>query len=189
MFRSRLEQNLVYAQEAIDYVSNRVVSINKKGDNKHPDFVSQYEKLCKLRMCEYNLKVDLGLNYTEVSDDFILKHAVNIEKAGIGNCGEQTYLAYAYLVNRGVKNIDIVVLDNHAFIVIDRNQSAQGYDEKKVETWGEDAVVCDPHQEQYFNASFFPCRQYLDLHQQTSSKYKFFTGKPSLVAMQPQAKL
>lgn len=65
------------------------------------------------------------------------------EKAGCGNCMEQSAVAFAYLLRLGVRPLDWMEVTNgdHAFVVIGREPDSAANDPK---SWGKDAAVCDP---------------------------------------------
>lgn len=69
--------------------------------------------------------------------------AMDTEKVGCGNCGEQSAVAFVYLKQRGYRPLDWMCISNgdHAFVVIGR---ASGSKESQPASWGEAAVVCDP---------------------------------------------
>ncbi|MFI5120122.1 MAG: hypothetical protein ACHQM4_06895 [Thermoanaerobaculia bacterium] len=86
-----------------------------------------------------------GAFYMLVSD--IRTIADDALSRGCGNCGEQAAIAFMMLVDKRVEPIDYVFCagegDDHAFVVIGRRE---GSDVRKysAQTWGPDAVVCDP---------------------------------------------
>jgi hypothetical protein len=78
-----------------------------------------------------------------------------VEKSGLGNCGEQSCVAFKYLITRGAPGLAIVNWEggNHTFVVIGMDPNVP-----KVSTgtltiapvWGPDAVVCDPWYHEWF---------------------------------------
>lgn len=86
--------------------------------------------------------------------EFTASNAVTL---GCGNCEEQAMLAFIYLRDKGIYPLDILHKPNfllkfggHAFVVIGRNEDSSS----NTATWGESAVVVDPHgEEKAFPAS------------------------------------
>ncbi len=89
------------------------------------------KELARLPEDEQNYK-----NYLQISANWA-------KFFGCGNCGEQSALAFVYLRDKGVRPLDWYQVDDfkHAFVIVGR---AKGSDPLKWETWGWDAVMCDP---------------------------------------------
>jgi hypothetical protein len=87
----------------------------------------------------------------------IRKIADNAVMTRCGNCGENAAIAFILCVDKGVEPLDYMELaaeeDDHAFLVIGRREGSQAlhYD---ANTWGPDAVVCDP----WMNKAY-PCSE------------------------------
>lgn len=77
----------------------------------------------------------------------VAEHASGMKS---GNCGEQTALAFIYLLKHNVLPLDFCKVKNgdHAFVVIGRSKEGNPNDLK---TWG-NAVICDPFNNQAFIA-------------------------------------
>jgi hypothetical protein len=56
----------------------------------------------------------------ESTMDYWKRVARNASNACAGNCQEHAAVAFVYLMNRGVKPIEIVSVPNHAFVVVGR---------------------------------------------------------------------
>lgn len=74
---------------------------------------------------------------------YLEKSAEAAELYGCGNCGEQSAIAFVYLRQQKTFPLDWMEVDDfkHAFVIIGR---ARGSDIKNFNTWGGDAVICDP---------------------------------------------
>jgi hypothetical protein len=90
-----------------------------------------------------------------------------VELSGLGNCGEQSYVAFKYLVTKGAPGLAIVDWDemarwkgegkvptgNHTFVVIGMDPTVPEVTEGSLmipPAWGENAVVCDPWYHEWF---------------------------------------
>jgi hypothetical protein len=92
-----------------------------------------------------------------------------VEQSGVGNCGEQSYVAFKYLVTKGAPGLAIVDWDemarwkgkgddkvptgNHTFVVIGMDPTVPEVTEASLlipPVWGENAVVCDPWYHEWF---------------------------------------
>ena len=84
-----------------------------------------------------------------------------VELSGLGNCGEQSRVAFKYLVTKGAPGLAIVnwgkisrlsnqenaLSGNHTFVVIGMDPNVPNVTEASLvfpPKWGENAVVCDP---------------------------------------------
>jgi hypothetical protein len=110
-----------------------------------------------------NSKIDYsGLGLTP--EERAIMVGAEIEHSGLGNCGEQSRVAFKYLITRGAGGLAIVdwgkivgradgASGNHTFVVI-------GMDPMTPETslatlaappqWGTHAVICDPWYHEWF---------------------------------------
>jgi len=71
---------------------------------------------------------------------------IKAEKASswkCGNCQEQAAVAFIYLLDHRVHPLDYYMFSDqsHAFVVIGRREDS---DSTKPESWGSEAVICDP---------------------------------------------
>ena len=87
----------------------------------------------------------------------IKKEVFGAKKYSSGNCGEYGSLALNYLRKQGVDNAETYSIgeDDHCFAVIGR---AEGSNPSKPETWGPDAVVCDPWSDKVYPAIEIPSK-------------------------------
>ncbi len=81
-----------------------------------------------------------------------------IKKSKLGNCGEQSCLAFKYLITRGAPGLGIIewVSGNHTFVVLGMQASVAKESSGSFATapeWGPDAVVCDPWYHEWFAVS------------------------------------
>lgn len=78
-----------------------------------------------------------------------------VEQNKVGNCGEQSYVAFKYLVTKQAPGLEIVDIEggNHVFVAIGMEATTP---EKSTGTfiippkWGPAAVVCDPWRHEWF---------------------------------------
>ena len=84
-----------------------------------------------------------------------LRVAGHIEHTGLGNCGEQSFVAFKYLLATGATGVAIVnwMSCNHMFVVVgmeaDYGESKASLDQPPA--WGAHAVVCDPWFHEWFS--------------------------------------
>lgn len=73
-----------------------------------------------------------------------------LEGSGCGNCGEQAFAAFVYLMDHGCRSIELMkAADDHQFVVLGRDPRTPVADPS---TWGP-AVVCDPWKGQVYLAA------------------------------------
>jgi hypothetical protein len=65
------------------------------------------------------------------------------EEKGCGNCGEQSAMAFVYLLDRHILPLDWMGLESgkHNYVVVGRSRYSNPDDPRG---WGPEAVVCDP---------------------------------------------
>jgi len=126
------------AQEAISYVRSKMTV---GASNKIPDVLGSLgmSLLCvpAERSVTRDSQSDRMLPYLRVI-------AGAAENVGCGNCGEQSATAFVFLLDKGIRPIDWMALQDpgdHAFVVIGRLATSDATDPN---TWGNLAVVCDP---------------------------------------------
>jgi hypothetical protein len=81
-----------------------------------------------------------------------------VKKSKLGNCGEQSCLAFKYLITRGAPGLGIIewVSGNHTFVVLGMQASVAKESSgsfARAPDWGPDAVVCDPWYHEWFAVS------------------------------------
>ncbi len=79
-----------------------------------------------------------------------------IQKTKLGNCGEQSAVAFKYLITRGAPGLAIVDWrgGNHTFVVIGMDPGVPDISKATLmipPTWGKAAVVCDPWYHEWFS--------------------------------------
>lgn len=131
------ERNLLVAQDAVKYVRSKITigASNKPGD--------VLRSLGGSLLCVPAIR-SVDLPDQDTSDlKFIRAVAAKAEHVGCGNCGENASLAFVYLLDRGVKPLDLMEGGpvDHAFVLVGSPAAGVESDPKK---WGGDAVVCDP---------------------------------------------
>lgn len=117
----------------------------KGAGNKPKSSQVAIECVQRMRSVTVNQLMAAGAFYKLVSD--IRTIAESALSKGCGNCGEQAAIAFIMLVDKKKEPIDYMFCagegDDHAFVVIGRRE---GSDVRKYnkQTWGDDALVCDP---------------------------------------------
>ena len=134
---SKTAENLFYAEAAVRYVKSKVVhgASNKWEDIKKGGILTLGGTL--------ESRIGSIFNTGGMSDEEKIKYfAQQAERYGVGNCGEQSSLAFVYLDNIGVRPLDLVEFlnKNHGLVVIGRVDNT-GSDPVN---WGPAAVVADP---------------------------------------------
>jgi hypothetical protein len=127
-----LQTNLEWSREAVRYVEAALpIGADNVGED-NPLFAQAEECVPNL---SYRASGEKGLSVGQIADIAL--------KSGCGCCGEQSAVAFQWLLQRGVRPLDWVErgLINHAFVVIGRKADSFIKDHT---SWGEDAVVCDP---------------------------------------------
>ncbi len=84
--------------------------------------------------------------------ELVREFATRAKNAGCGNCMEQAAIAFIDLFDQHVLPVDLMASEriNHTFVVIGRVKTSE---QEHPETWGPDAVVCDPWDEKAYPAS------------------------------------
>jgi hypothetical protein len=130
--------NLQAARDAVAYVHQKLVV---GSSNKPRDVIASLggSVVCVLA----TRSVEIATGDRDAVLGLIRADAAKAEHVGCGNCGESAALAFMYLYDRHVHPLDFMAGQNvdHAFVVIGRLASS---DEAKPDSWGPDAVVCDP---------------------------------------------
>lgn len=91
-------------------------------------------------------------------EDYLRELARVAGKNGCGNCGEQSAMAFVYLLNGETRPIDWMCLEkgdhwfkfmegDHAFVVVGRSAFSNDDDPA---TWGPEAIVCDAWHEDIY---------------------------------------
>lgn len=126
------------AHEAVDYVRSKMTV---GASNKIHDEVKSMGEAFVCMLAERSVTKQWESLATE---RYLRLSAGAAESTGCGNCGEQSALAFSYLLDRGVHPIDWMALQppgDHAFVVIGRPRNSN---ETEPVTWGASAIVCDP---------------------------------------------
>jgi len=126
------------AQSAVDYVRSVMTlgALNKLGD-----VIGSRGKSVICVMAERSVEKEWSSLQTE---SLLRRVAAAAEENGCGNCGEQSAVAFVYLLDHRVRPIDWMALQkpgDHNFVVIGR---VSGSDDTDPGTWGPAAIVCDP---------------------------------------------
>jgi hypothetical protein len=133
---STIEINMYFAKQAICYVHRTLPfgSINRKSDESRANYTEALERFAQANRAENEeTKRNPMLSQAEVNDIF--------KEFGVGNCGQQVFLAFRFLKDLGLQDLEIVhtqktyhhttirnrvTYDRHGFLVIGGN------------------VICDP---------------------------------------------
>lgn len=154
------ETNLSAAWEAVRFVKGKMRFGAK---NKVRDLWASkgqaWDALDDLRNDENRYAVSLknAMDNNEISMRTANERLIEFRAAlaaayGAGNCAEQAALAFIYLRDKGIFPLDYMFKPNwapfldfggHAFVVIGRKE---GSDAANPSTWGELAVIADPHE-------------------------------------------
>lgn len=154
------EQNIHWAQQAVNYVNNivRVRASNRLGDLVGT-LGSSALGVALIRLQNTPQEAAALRHARRTGDQLpqILAIADEAERGCVGNCGEMSAIAFRYLYRRHVAPLDFVQATNfsHAFVVIGRTV-APGMSERQAmdpANWGPNAAVCDPHQRAAYAAS------------------------------------
>ena len=164
---NKLKFNKLNAQAAVDYVQDRMTL---GAGNKPKDVVVS---LGDSATCVVNERRDeepdpndvvppVG-NGTMPIEEYLREVARIAEKNGCGNCGEQSAMAFVYLLNGNTRPIDWMCLEkegvdwwqfregDHAFVIVGRSPFSN---DDEPDTWGPEAIVCDP-----WNGDVYPPHQ------------------------------
>jgi hypothetical protein len=103
-----------------------------------------------------------GLGFSDAQRAIMI--GAEIEKSGLGNCGEQARVAFKYLITKGASGLAIIdwgkiegreggASGNHTFVVLGMLAETPQVSFASLGTppvWGTDAVVCDPWYQEWF---------------------------------------
>jgi hypothetical protein len=140
-------ENLVSAKEAVRQVQ---IALPKGAGNKISNL---WEKGFEPAYCVDDMRKardgDVPIN-TIPNISFVALQATGYK---CGNCGEQSALAFMYLLNKGVSPLDImcVVGRDHNYVVIGRENEDEGEGFGPI-NWGANAVICDPWYGKFYRA-------------------------------------
>lgn len=161
-----LQHNLMLAEFAVAYTQEKMT---KGASNKPEDLThSSMRHAAQNSVMQFFMKPDLNpdsvlnqrnemaprLAQAESVHEKALMAADEVERTGIGNCGEQSAVAYKYLYRRS--DADLFVLaklgTNHEFIIIgaDAAQVSGLHLVAVAPNWPADAVICDPWYHEWF---------------------------------------
>lgn len=148
----KLKLNLMYAQEALNYTEKMLPegAINYRDDLK--GIPLETLKMFHKQRQECQQLVNEEVKPYDLEDKVIEIVATVAKKYKMGNCGEQTAVAYTYLKNeKNLRKIDYLMLVNgdHVFAVIGKDPLV---DVNDIPNWGKAAVVCEPWGKRYFPA-------------------------------------
>lgn len=108
-------------------------------------------------LAQLNLFRSLRASYGKPDSGEIVRAILMSGKLKGAYCGEMAALALNELSKvAGDTPIERVSLDNHQMLVIGRKADS---DPENIETWGEDAVICDPWARKFYEASKFHLEQ------------------------------
>ncbi len=144
------QRNLAMAKNAVNYTMKKMTI---GAANKNKDLFSSLG---------FSLFCVAGIRKTKESGSglaYLRAIASESEKAGCGNCAEQSAIAFIYLYDRAVRPLDYMIRQgvDHAFIVIGREE---GSDINDYNTWGVNAIVCDPWAEKSYSVNEIPHNMY-----------------------------
>jgi hypothetical protein len=145
LINSRIPK-LVDARTLADSIVSQVQAKLPKGAaNKPGSSRVAIECVGRMRSVTVQQLMAAGAFYKLVTD--IRTIAESALSKGCGNCGEQAAIAFMMLVDKKVEPIDYMFCagegDDHVFVVIGRREGSE-VRKYNAQTWGPDAVVCDP---------------------------------------------
>lgn len=145
LINSRIPKLVDAKTLAANIVSQVQAKLPRGAANKPDSSQDSIECVGRMRKVTYKELIAAGAFYKLVSD--IKTIADNALRRQCGNCGEQAAIAFMMLLEKKVEPIDYMFCagegDDHSFVVIGRREDS---DVRKynAQTWGPDAVVCDP---------------------------------------------
>jgi hypothetical protein len=136
------------ADMAVQFVNTQMVlgAANRVWDILGTGGVS---RICVHDMREQLTKAGIG---DMPMNEAIMMREVAAQAFGCGNCGEQSAIAFMWLLRRGIRPLEWMRFTDadHAFVVIGRAwTSSLDWDVPK---WGPFAVVCDPWKKKAYPA-------------------------------------
>ena len=165
-----LSDNLNAARAAINYTVSRMTigRGNSVEDNIEGSTFMGTPAICVM------VQRTATMASTFINDGQTIAQLANrAERFGCGNCGELSAVAMRQLMNRHVNPLDYMSLSNgdHTFVVIDRLANSR---EQDPQTWGENAVICDPWIRQAYPARELVTRMRHISHGSTPLPYSRF---------------
>lgn len=162
-----LQQKLRLAENAIQYTISKMTkgASNKPIDLWHSEVRNKQENPWTYRLRSNDLtdksvqnqrdQIKPGLNQIANANEKILATADLIETSGIGNCGEQSCVAFKYLWNLRTNPANFVMINlgsNHTCLVIGASppQVDGWWWITPSPAWPPDAVICDPWYYEWF---------------------------------------
>lgn len=145
LINSRIPKLVDARTIAASIVSQVVAKLPKGAGNKPKSSQTAIDCVNRMRTVTVMQLMAAGAFYKLVAD--IRTIAESALSKGCGNCGEQAAIAFMMLVDKRVEPIDYMFCagegDDHVFVVIGRREGSEvsKYD---AQSWGPDAVVCDP---------------------------------------------
>jgi hypothetical protein len=108
-------------------------------------------------------------------------HVAKAKQRKVGNCGENSMMAFLFLYDMGVRPIERMGVDqDHAFVVIGRPSGNPNEVLEDPEAWGPHAVVCDPWAQGFryndISSGTYPGRQFLTKMTDLVGKFEIETN-------------
>jgi len=153
-----LAENILLGNDAANYARKLITASSTALTTSMIDQSDIAKHIERMRKSTFSTEVSLkdlfrvpDIHFN--ADLYQIKKAVRLVKNfSVGNCGEYAALALNYLRKQDVKRAEAFSISNgnHCFVVIDR---AMDSDPEKPETWGTDAIVCDPWSNKIYPAT------------------------------------
>lgn len=191
-------ENLTIAEYAVQYTVGKMTkgASNKPIDLAHSDIRRRVEHgwtswLRSNDLTTNSVKEQRAKQEADESNlnmiDRILGVADTVESSGIGNCGEQSCVAFKYLWNRRNPSKNFVMVNlgrNHTCIVVGATQSqVDGWSFVGMPpAWPADAVVCDPWFYEWFEVSSDWTRKVRQILAETEPNFNHVQVKVSSIA-------
>jgi hypothetical protein len=139
-----LNQNLIWARNSVHFTKK---SLTTGASNKLSNLG------IKPQMCVRMMRASPSPIKKNNMHDYIRSWAARARHFKCGNCAEHAAVAFTYLEDKGIRPIHYMAIlerGDHGFVVIGR---APNSSDGNIESWGINAVVCDPWHEKNYPAS------------------------------------
>lgn len=134
------QEMMHYAQETILFSSNYLIRYPFRG--RRDIFSDDFDRFNQIKSISSYIR-DENVSGTNAKD-FLSKSVARIAKYRIGNCGQFARVGLQYAIDRATSQrveMFYVTGGDHVFLVIGRKKDS---DPNDTQTWGPDAVICDP---------------------------------------------
>lgn len=170
--------NLELAQEALRYAQERIKESSSALKTPDTETLRINKNINHMRQSTLDKQNSIKALYRVASPHSLIVKSRSkiITQFEVGNCSEYATLALRYIHKQSSIYAETMYIQDgdHAFVVIGRPIDT---DINKPETWGEDAVVCDPWSDMVYPASEIP--EKLQCFSGTTGKRAVYPRDPS----------